>query len=76
MSGAIHPLPHYAFMVWCSVKAQGQLHLYLLQGKHDLQGKDLLSGQILTDSAVTSRLGLHFHYRIFNINICSAYVVT
>jgi hypothetical protein len=28
MSGAIHPLPQYAFMVWCSVKAQGQLYLY------------------------------------------------
>jgi hypothetical protein len=31
MSGAIHPLPQYAFMAWCSVKkAQGQLYLYLL----------------------------------------------
>jgi hypothetical protein len=29
MSGAIHPLPQYTFMVWCSVKAQGQLYLYL-----------------------------------------------
>jgi hypothetical protein len=30
MSGAIHPLPQYAFMVWCLVKkkAQGQLYLY------------------------------------------------
>jgi hypothetical protein len=27
MRGAIHPLPQYAFMAWCSVKAQGQLHL-------------------------------------------------
>jgi len=23
------PLPQYAFMAWCSVKAQGQLYLYL-----------------------------------------------
>jgi hypothetical protein len=30
MSGAIPPLPQYAFMAWCSVKAQGQLYLYLL----------------------------------------------
>jgi len=30
MSGAIHPLPQYALMARCSVKAQGQLHLYLL----------------------------------------------
>jgi hypothetical protein len=29
MSGAISPLPQHAFMVWCSVKAQGQLYLYL-----------------------------------------------
>jgi hypothetical protein len=29
MSGAIHPFPQYAFMAWCSVKAQGQLYLYL-----------------------------------------------
>jgi hypothetical protein len=28
MSGAIPPLPHYAFMAWCLVKAQGQLYLY------------------------------------------------
>jgi len=30
MSGAIHPLPQYAFMAWCLVKAQGQLYLYFL----------------------------------------------
>jgi hypothetical protein len=27
MSGAIPPLPQYASMAWCSVKAQGQLYL-------------------------------------------------
>jgi hypothetical protein len=27
MSGAIPTLPQYAFMAWCSVKAQGQLYL-------------------------------------------------
>jgi hypothetical protein len=27
MSGAIPPLPQYAFLAWCSVKAQGQLYL-------------------------------------------------
>jgi hypothetical protein len=27
MSGAIPPLPKYALMAWCSVKAQGQLYL-------------------------------------------------
>jgi len=29
MSGAVGPLPQYAFMAWCSVKAQGQLYLYV-----------------------------------------------
>jgi hypothetical protein len=27
MSGAVPPLPRYAFMEWCSVEAQGQLTL-------------------------------------------------
>jgi hypothetical protein len=27
MSGAIPPLPQYAFMAWCSAKAQEQLYL-------------------------------------------------
>jgi hypothetical protein len=30
MSGAVPPLAQYAFMAWCSAKAQGQLYLYLL----------------------------------------------
>jgi hypothetical protein len=30
MSGAISSLPQYALMAWCSLKAQGQLYLYLL----------------------------------------------
>jgi hypothetical protein len=29
MCGAIPPFAQYAFMAWCSVKAQGQLYLYL-----------------------------------------------
>jgi hypothetical protein len=29
MNGAIPPLPHYAFMAWCSVKAQEQLYIEL-----------------------------------------------
>jgi hypothetical protein len=29
MKGAMPPIPQYAFMAWCSVKAQGQLYLYL-----------------------------------------------
>jgi hypothetical protein len=29
MRGALPPLPQYAFMAWYSVKAQGQLYLYV-----------------------------------------------
>jgi hypothetical protein len=31
MIGAISPLPQYALMAWCSVKARGQLYLYLVE---------------------------------------------
>jgi hypothetical protein len=34
MHGAIHLLPQYAFVAWWSVKAQGQLYLYLLPYKY------------------------------------------
>jgi hypothetical protein len=27
MRGAVPPLPQYAFVAWCSIKAQGQLYL-------------------------------------------------
>jgi hypothetical protein len=38
MSGAIPPFPQYAFMVWCSAKAQG---LYLTgTGQEDYSLKD------------------------------------
>jgi len=30
MSRDIHPLPQYAFLAWCLVKAQGQLYLFPL----------------------------------------------
>jgi hypothetical protein len=30
MHGAVPPLPQHAFMAWYSVKAHGQLYLYLL----------------------------------------------
>jgi hypothetical protein len=30
MSGAIPPLPQYAFMTWCPVTAQGQLYLLII----------------------------------------------
>jgi hypothetical protein len=30
MSGAIPPLPQYAFMAWCSAKAQRQLYVVVV----------------------------------------------
>jgi hypothetical protein len=33
MSGAIPPLPQYAFMAWYLVKAQGHLYLHLYRTK-------------------------------------------
>jgi hypothetical protein len=43
MGGAIHPLPQYAFMAWCLVKAQGQLYLFLLLAQKILEGERLVS---------------------------------
>jgi hypothetical protein len=36
MSETIPPLPQYALMAWCSVKAQGQLYLYILLNEYEL----------------------------------------
>jgi hypothetical protein len=33
MSGAVPPLPQYAFMAWCLVKAQGQLYIFFTLSK-------------------------------------------
>jgi len=40
IGGAIPPLPQYAFMVWCSVKAQG-LYLYLSKWAWTIETKGL-----------------------------------
>jgi hypothetical protein len=42
MSGTIPPLPQYAFMAWCSVKAQGQIYLYLSSLRHVIFMQDIL----------------------------------
>jgi hypothetical protein len=41
MGEAVPALPQYAFMAWCSVKAQGQLYLYL-------KGEKPTNGEIYT----------------------------
>jgi hypothetical protein len=46
MNGAIPPLPQYAFMAWCSVEAQGQLYLYLLQIKSNFRDFLMAIGNI------------------------------
>jgi hypothetical protein len=33
MLGAIRPLPQYAFLAWCTVKARGQLYLYIARDR-------------------------------------------
>jgi hypothetical protein len=53
MSGAIPSLPQYAFMAWCSVKAQGQLYIYLYHEEESfLRGKAL--GPLLCSQQPTS----------------------
>jgi hypothetical protein len=44
MSGAIPPFPQYAFMPWCSVKAQGQLYFFF-----SIQLLRTCSGSKITD---------------------------
>jgi hypothetical protein len=39
MSGAIRPLPQYALMAWCSVKAQGQLYLLVIKNIDVIEGE-------------------------------------
>jgi hypothetical protein len=59
--------PHYAFMEWCSVKAQGQLYLYLLplgichRGlfKVYLHGEEPESSQIQERPVCALRVWLH-----------------
>jgi hypothetical protein len=57
MRGAIPPLPQYAFMAWCSVKAQGQLYLYLLLGR----GISPSQGRYLHRRAQHRKTRTHIH---------------
>jgi hypothetical protein len=50
MLGAIPTLPQYAFMVWCSVQAQGPKFLIAMQGIYNIKhlagcGKIFLGNQ-------------------------------
>jgi hypothetical protein len=44
MSEAIPPLPQYAFIALCLVKAQGQLYLYLYKLKKGTQVYEIVLG--------------------------------
>jgi hypothetical protein len=57
MSGAILPLPQYAFMAWCSVKVQGQLYSTLLLYKyHMIKTHDLKTSSFLNCSICNPNL--------------------
>jgi hypothetical protein len=46
MRGAIHPLPQYAFRLWCSVKARGQLYLYFKgESRSELQFPEIMESE-------------------------------
>jgi hypothetical protein len=64
MSGAIPPLPHYAFMAWCSVKVQGQLHLLVLCIVPSL----LLAFSCLRKFCVNQ---WRFKYSWFSVKLCN-----
>jgi len=51
-SGAIPPRPLYAFMAWCSVKAQGQLYLYLYRKEKEYLAAESLASHF-ADTAIT-----------------------
>jgi hypothetical protein len=53
MRGAIPPLPHYAFMAWCPVAAQGQLYLYRKTKDSELNGSKHSLNLIFLNSTLT-----------------------
>jgi hypothetical protein len=64
MSGATLLLPQYAFMAWCSDKAQGQLYLFyflhFLIGDVKTKDSELNWGKQVTDWGETCFSLLHF----------------
>jgi hypothetical protein len=71
----MHPLPEYAFMARCLVKAQGQLYLYLLYvGVVTLKVKCKRSCK-LCEYVKMSRLLLEFQYlKTLIIFVCAVNV--
>jgi hypothetical protein len=51
MSGAIPPLPQYAFMAWCLVKAQGLLYLYKMEEEQEI-GEDCIMSSFITCTSI------------------------
>jgi len=67
MRGTIPPLPQYACMAWCLVKAQAQLYLYLL---HDYPSFLWASKCVFTYMAI-SQTGEINDYMPVHVNVCS-----
>jgi hypothetical protein len=61
MRGAIPPFPQYVFMAWCSVKAQGQLTLYI---------------KILSTSSPRNVSEFHCRYQVHFINFPLVFVAS
>jgi hypothetical protein len=51
MSVAIPPLPQYAFIAWCSVKAQGQLYLLPLS-KNESKEPNFTIANFISNGAI------------------------
>jgi hypothetical protein len=60
--GATLALPHYAFMAWCSIKAQGQLYLYLYNISVNILFKNILYHLIRIHAS--SRCAEHFYWSL------------
>jgi hypothetical protein len=64
ISGAIPPLPPYAIMAWCSVKAQGKLYLLLWLFTLTSRKSARLYGLVTCDSIVTAIIQIPALYKV------------
>jgi hypothetical protein len=78
MRGSIHPVPQYAFMVWCSVKAQRQLTTY---GPECIFGSVSLSIHLRRKICLDKVLGIYkymfflTHYSLKTRSLCGKSLV-
>jgi hypothetical protein len=67
MSGAIHPLPQYPFMAWCSVKSTGTALPLPLSQYNKLTGKKRLKSQVIIFIHHTCHVLATDHYSLFSM---------